>query len=295
MKDILIINILEKLKTIKPSLTYARILKHSNILRNITNNMAGGGTNRKILIDDKNDTKEFSIKYKNVDYIFHTHHDKYSVFYRLYQKDSDDECIFIIVEKDDKKDVICEIHNLSYDSTCTPLAEISDRNGSSLLKIALKLINTIKDRYKIKRIQLTDNSVKNCKGKQIRLNMMLTLLTGLTWYGKYGFYPKNRKIQKEFDSNNKIINKTLLSAVSDFKQLIINSQKKSKSKLNLNKILRNYDRAIEDKALLKNYLKYFLKEYDKTCDIFYYFYDKLYMELKLMDMYGETFVKDIIK
>ncbi len=85
----------------------------------------------------------------------------------------------------------------------------------------------------------------------------------------------------------------MLSDVPQLKDLIIKAHKKSESKINLEIILKNYGLALDKKALLKEYLQYFLLQYDKTCIIFYYFYRELYRELKLTDMYGETFVKDL--
>jgi hypothetical protein len=70
------------------------------------------------------------------------------------------------------------------------------------MKIALKLILKIKDNYKIKYIQLSDNSVKYCNKKhQIDLSMMMTLITGTTWYGKYGFIPLKKNLQIIFNSS----------------------------------------------------------------------------------------------
>ena len=75
--------------------------------------------------------------------------------------------------------------------------------------------------------------------------------------------------------------------------MIIKGHKKSESKIDLDKILRSYDKAVEDKALLKSYLKYFLLKYDKFCGIFYYFYRDLLDILNLFDMHKKVFVKKL--
>ena len=85
----------------------------------------------------------------------------------------------------------------------------------------------------------------------------------------------------------------MLSDVSQLKELIIKAHKKSESKLDLQSILRSYDKALDKKASLQSYLNWFLKEYDNRCEIFFYFYRELYRELKMTDMYGQTFIKDI--
>ena len=238
--------------------------------------------------------KKIDISYNNINYIFNILHDDDFAEYHLYRKSRGNEeviedCLLIQVNK---KENMCHIQSINYDKSCMPQLKMNN-NGSTLLKIALKLINTIKDRYKINKIQLTDNSKKNCNGWEIRLGLMLTLLTGTTWYGKYGFYPKNKEYNKYFIKNKKIMDKTLLSDIPELKEMIIKAHKKNKSKLDLEKTLKNYNKALEDKALLKYYLQYFLSNYDKSCDLFYYFYDKLYEELKIKDMYGESFIKDI--
>lgn len=260
---------------------------------------------KQILIETK--VKKVDISYNNINYRFNVLHDDDFAEYHLYRTSTSNEeviedCLLIEVNKKEK---ICHIQSITYDKSCMPQLQMNN-NGSTLLKIALKLINTIKDKYKINRIDLKDNSKKICNGwerknqssndsfgKEIRLGIMLTLLTGTTWYGSYGFYPKNKEYNKYFIKNKKIIEKTLLSDIPELKEMIIKAHKKSKSKLDLEKILKSYNSALEDKALLKRYLHYFLSNYDKTCDIFYYFYRELYAELKLTDMYGETFIKDI--
>jgi hypothetical protein len=295
--------ILTKLKTINPLRTYLVMDKWSSLLNKIKynrfresfNKKFGGGKPRriditkvKIMEDIKEDIKEFSINFNKVNYIFNTYHDKESVYYRLHQKNSDSECILIIVDKQSRT---CEIHNISYDSRCMPSATMTDKKGSSLMKIALKLIDKIKDKYRLRYIQLTDNSTKICNTKKINLSIMLTLITGTTWYGKYDFYPKSKELNKHFIKNRKIMDSTLLKDIPELKNMIIKAHKRSESKLDLEKILKNYKLALDNKASLKYYLQYFLSNYDKFCILFYYFYRDLYTELKLTNMYGETFIK----
>ncbi len=252
---------------------------------------------RKILEDDEIDTRTIDITHNEIKYRFNISFTKYLNTYKLYELHSKEAsiptCIVISVEKNPRgiKNV-CHIQSITYNKNCMPRLELN-KKGSTLLKIALKLINTIKDRYKIHTIDLKDNSVKNCNGKEIKLSKMLTLLTGTTWYGKYGFYPKNEKYKEYFDENKKIMNTTMLSDVPQLKELIIKAHKKSESKINLDLLIKNYRKAIDEKASLKSFLKWFLKEYDNRCDIFYYFYDKLFTELKMIDLYGQTFIKDI--
>jgi hypothetical protein len=265
-----------------------------------------------ILMETK--VKKVDITYNNLNYSFEMTYDDDLVNYHLYRDSKEDEksikeCILVQVNKKKKT---CNIQSITYDKSCIPRLEMNNK-GSTLLKIALKLINTIKDRYKIERIELTDNSKKTCNGwklsvdnskrknqssndsfkKEIRLGIMSTLLFGTTWYGKYGFYPKDKEYKEYFDENKKTMEKTMLADIPQLKELIIKAHKKSESKLDLQSILRSYDKALDKKASLQSFLNWFFKEYDNRCIIFYYFYRELYRELKLTDMYGETFVKDI--
>ena len=255
---------------------------------------------RKILEDDEIDvdTRTIDITHNEINYRFNMSFTKYLNTYKLYQRKNKEEsiptCIVITIEKNPKKETknICHIQSIEYNENCMPRLELNNK-GSTLLKIALKLIRLLKDRYKIKTIELTDNSKKTCGGKEIKLSTMITLLTGTTWYGKYGFYPKDKEYKSDFDENKKIIDKTMLSDVSQLKELIIKAHKKSESKLDLQSILRSYDKVLDKKASLQSFLNWFLKEYDNRCEIFFYFYRELYRELKMTDMYGQTFIKDI--
>jgi hypothetical protein len=249
---------------------------------------------RKIL-EDEPQIKIVTVSYNNNNYKFEMSHDKDTIYYHLYNQDAKSdksnilECIIIIVYKKDRS---CLIQNILYDKSCIPRLELNNK-GTTLLKIALKLINTIKDRYKIKVIELTDNSKKNCGGKEIKLSTMLTLLTGTTWYGKYGFYPKDIEYREYFIRNKKIMNNTLLSDILELKEMIIRAHKKSKSNLDIKQIISSYNYALDKKYKLKEFLTKFLLDYDLTCKIFFYFYHDLYTELKLKDLYGQTFIKDI--
>lgn len=308
--------ILRLLKTPNPSFTYARIDNFSDILKKykydkFKNKLQLGGrkkiktlsegskmppkfdiTKLKILEDDeKDDVKEFNVKFKKIDYTFNTYHDKEGIHYRLYQTNSDNECIHVLVNKKNKT---CEIHNISYDSKCMPKAEMSDKKGSSLLVIAFKLINMIKDNYELKYIQLSDNSAKYCKNKhRINLVKMSTLTSGLTWYAKYGFIPKDKYQSKDFEENIKIMEQVYLKNIPKLKQYIIESHKKSKSIVPLDKILENYIYALNENYKLKDFLNKFLLDFDNSCDIFYYFYEQLFFDLKLHDMTGRAFIKKL--
>jgi hypothetical protein len=96
---------------------------------------------------------------------------------------NEDECVIVIISKDG----IAEIHGIGNYKNCV---RFTNQNiGSHLLKITIKMLKKYKNKFGIKMITLTDNSIKKCNKTQIKLSTMLILTNGNTWYGKYGFRP----------------------------------------------------------------------------------------------------------
>ena len=317
MKEFAIEYILHKLNVKDPKTTYCRIDKFSKLLDNFSYDnykknlkkykISEFGTNKNIpapidvkkyMESQKNSQekiKNISILYKKIVYNFDIYHDSESSHIQLYRpQDKNDKishsCIHIIV---DKKHGKSEIHNLFYDNGCLPSAELNDKSGSTLIKLALLVLDKIKNRYGINSIYLTDNSTKNCRNKKIKLHKMLTLLTGTTWYGKYGFIPSDKLLRQKFIENKKIIDNTYLKDIVQLKDYIIKSYYKSKSSKNLDDLINNYEEALKYNVKLSFYLTYFMKNYDSNCIIFYYFYEKLFDDLKLTTMENQQFIKKI--
>lgn len=243
----------------------------------------------KLKIIDENKVKKVTVNFKSIPFEFEFYHKKDSTFYHLYTGDikAPGECLLIIVNKINGS---CVINNVTTFDKCFPVyVGKKDKKGSLLLKLALQLIKKLKDHYKLTKVFLTDNSMKICKNHRIELHKMLTLLTGTTWYGKHEFVPVKKEYYKEFKENKQIIDKLLLKDIPKLRTYIIEAHTKAKSKVNIDSILRNYDEALSRNALLSNYLKYFLYDYDNSCDIFYYFYNKLYTKIGLNDMGGREF------
>lgn len=118
---------------------------------------------------------------------------------------------------------------------------------------------------------------------------MLTLLTGDTWYGnhKYGFTPADKKLIKYYANNKKIMNTITLKDINLIKYLLM-------SKLDEKVIEKSKEFIAKHQLLLvKDYLTKFLKEYDKTCEYFYDFYQELYIDLGLYNFHHRTFDLDV--
>jgi len=147
--------------------------------------------------------------------------------------------------------------------------------------LALLVLDKIKNRYGINSIYLTDNSVKICRDKKIKLHKMLILLTGTTWYGKYGFIPSDKIFRQKFIENKKIIDNTYLKDIVELKDYIIKSYYKSKSTKNLDDLINNYEEALKLNVSISYYLTYLKK------------YEILFNDLKLTSMKNQQFVKKI--
>jgi hypothetical protein len=268
------------------------IVRQKNIkLCNFMINQIGGG-------------KQLKIQYNDNTYIFEEVMDK--DHYILYSKD-EFECVIIIIGKNDK---VAEIHGIGNNKLC--LKETNTNIGSTLLKITLKMLEKYQTKLKINKILLTDNSLKKCNNENIKLSIMLTLLTGDTWYGnffgccpnntkkscprnknpndfcsydKYGFRPYDDTLIQYYENNKKIMNTITLKDINLIKYLEMTSLDKNiieKTKKFINK---------HQIMLVKDYLSRFLKEYDKTCKYFYNFYFTLFIDLRLYDFHHRVFVK----
>jgi hypothetical protein len=112
---------------------------------------------------------------------------------------------------------------------------------------------------------------------------MLTLLSGDTWYGKYGFRPNEEHLIRKYENNKKIMNTIRLKDIDLIKYLKmtkLNEKVIEKSKIFIGK---------HQLLLVKDYLTIFIKEYDKTCEFFHNFYVILFDDLGLYDLHQRTF------
>jgi len=235
---------------------------------------------RHFLVDQIGGGKKLKVIYNDHEYVFNEALDKN--YYVLYSKD-EFECVTIIIDLENK---IAEIHGIGNYTSC--LDDINTNVGSTLLKITLKMIKKYKDKLDIKKILITDNSLKNCCNKNIKLPLMLTLSTCNTWYGNtknfcgcprnknhtnfclYGFKPVDDTLIKYYDNNKKIKDIDLIKYIK----------------------MSKLDEKIYRKTLtilVKDYLTQFLKEYDKTCKYFYDFYEQLFDDLELYNFHRNLF------
>ena len=228
--------------------------------------------------------KTLSVSYNNNIYKFEESEidDNHFILYSYEENPLD--CVSIIISKEYK---LVEIHGIGNYKNC--LQNTNTNIGTTLLKITLKMLKKYKNKLGINMIILTDNSIKICNKKNIILSKMLILLTGDTWYGKYGFRPydiqvdsMNDRTNKEYNKNKDIMKKITITEINILKYIELT--KKEKIINDVKQIL-----LIKPDMLVTNFLSQFLKEYDKTCKYFIIFYEELFKNLDLTDFYKQSF------
>ena len=221
----------------------------------------------------------------------------------LYSK-NETECVTVIISKKDK---IAEIHSIGNYKTCLYESNINVGSlhskavqgsssskacgGSTLLKITMKMLQKYKNKFNITMIILTDNSLKKCGTQNIKLSLMLTLLTGDTWYGKYGFRPIDYqndeyildKLNNKLYEKNKIISQTI--KINDIKLMSFIKLTNNES------LIKATERIINGNPnmLLCDYLKNMIIDYDNTCKYFITFYELLFNKIMKFDPYHRLY------
>lgn len=253
------------------------------------------------IIYSEGGTSNIHIKYRcdNIDFDFHENKDGGLIFLKLYTPKDTKECIVIIIDPETK---LCAIQGITNYLECVKDNLTQGGIGTVLLKCSLKYLSENKEKYGIKRVMLTDNSYFTClDAESIKLSRMHFLLNGNTWYGKYGFRPydpiKNKMSKEdniEYEKNQEIIKRIKLRDVPYLKQMIIDAYNFLKPKnLHLENILYIYDKMQSKNELLSNFLKVFLKRYNKTCGLFSNFYEELYKKMGMYDFYKKSFCLDL--
>ena len=237
-------------------------------------------------LDQTRGGKKLTIKYKNNKYTFEEAYDEnYYILYSIDKNPFFIYCVAIVISKEFKT---AEIHGINNFESCMIQSNIR------LLQITIKMLQKYKTKLDINYIVLTDNSLKKCNNKDIKLSTMLTLLTGDTWYGKYGFRPYNiskKKINKKFteyyENNKNIMNNITILQVNILKYI---------EKTENIKLIKATQKLLltNPEMLLKDYLTNLLKQYNERCNIFYIFYEDIFHDIivdnnKLYDFHHNIF------
>lgn len=252
----------------------------------LENKKGGGRIEHKISID------------KNKVIIEEDINDRNEIVYSLMTKSRDKECLLMY-----KTDDSIHIESINAWENCLT-KDKKNINGTLLVKIALKFIDSIKEEKKIKKVYLIDKAEKGCNGYSFNLSNFKILLSGDTWYGAHDFLPAMRKTGSEeiiydknayvnYVNNKKIISKLLVKDSSIEKIIIKKIKNITDNKIkNLLEELLLIIKTESNKLLsdvLKNYLTY--EKINERCIVLKYIMDKLFKKNKLTQFNDKLFIK----
>ena len=278
---------MKKLNEIQRCFTKMYLLHNNQIFKKIIlskyKNIKNYLIDKKPIIQTGGSLNKITIKYNNEKFKWYEQEPDYWV---LYDKEKYD-CISISIDSESNESYI---NNINADIVkCGDT--ILTNQGSHLFKIGLIFLKENKKLFNINSIKLKDNAVKNCSdNKRINLGLFLTLLTGNTWYGNYGFRPIDKDYRKQYKHNKKIMEQIRLNDIN-FNKII---DKLLKYKTN-NKItdvqydyfMNSYNKLKDNNPLMKDILFVVFKKenYDLMCGVFNLIYEKLILLLKLKTKY----------
>ena len=228
-------------------------------------------------------------------YTFNVYIDDSDVKYIKISVLSSDEndCITIIIIKEEH---LAILHNMSYYDNCAREGLGRPGGGNKLLRFALNLILSHKEKYNIKKILLKDNSFLYCKGFEhtIKLAQLRMFTHGSPWYASYGFKPYDVETKKESKNLIKILenSKETINVLKTNTIDILSLIENEKLKINIDEITI----LIKKYPLMKNLLKALSNNFDKYCRLIYYILDSIYKRIpmeKLGNFHEKTFILSI--
>lgn len=237
-------------------------------------------------------SKNIIVNYNNENFIFEELEENYWV---LYDVSEYFDCINIGINPKEKE---AFINNINADSIKCGNTILTNQ-GSHLFKISLKFLIDNKNKLGINKIKLTDNAVINCpNSKRINLGFFLTLLTGETWYGKYGFRPIDPEYKKHYRYNRTIMNTVTINNINLNEIINILLNKKEITEEQYKYYIEIYNKYKNQNILVKDFLKKIFKKdvYNKMCNIFNYLHQIIYQKLNLQINYlitGVVYVLNI--
>jgi len=264
------------------------IIRKKNISY-ITKIQEGGGL-KKIKIDDTEYTYNIE-QYKD--------EDRLNILL-LELNNNEKECGMIIIDNNTQSAIIQDVINNKHCISCNNKNKLY-KTGDILIKIMLEIIK----KYKIKKIELDDNSHYKYYGITIWLNKMRTLIQGEPFYAKYGFVPSNKYDKETYEYNKKIYNNKPRISKTYINHLInyfIKNMNISKESLNqIYSIINIKDDDISVKRYISNIIKLSkeLKDTDKNkellCLYFNKIYEKIYKDVEYKDYNTSSWYKKLIK
>ena len=251
--------------TMRRFFTYNEILKEmyngffTDFLEDLNNykkNQKGGG-------------KKLEIKYKGHKINFRCKLHKKELDVYLTNLAGTRNCAMITISK---KLRVANISSLEIDPVKGCFDEPILNNGTTIMEATIKVLEKINkekyEDYKIDTIELTDNSYIYCGKNNISLAELSFLQYGSTFYGRWGFYPKDKDNREDYKKSQEKIFKFKVEDIN-FKKFLEKKYDKEVTKI-IKKIEKDYE--INKGELFINWFKGVSKRYLKReC----YFFKKL--------------------
>ena len=233
----------------------------------------------------------------------------------LYEKTTEDGYDISIHRKDDIENSqtclhiminsvlkLAYIQNISYYKDCIKTGLDYPGGGSILLKMCIQFLKETKDRYKVSRLQLKDNSYFTCDDNKEKISLALlhTFVYGETWYGKYGFRPykaykniRDETLYKIYKQNKNIVNNTKIKDTNLFIYIQRIIKKKVDNNENKERLLMKkfYDKFKD--YTIKMFFKKYLVNFQYSCKAFSEFYVEFANDNNIYDFNGKSFYLDI--
>ena len=276
--------------------------KMTKILKNININQVGG---------------DYKINLGDGDYIImHDYIEENQIFFAFRGKTDNLEeningtpCILLLKDED-------RMHISQFDvfgNNCLTYNK-KELNGSQILFIIIKFIESKKDKYKIRYITLVDTSIKYCNGIHISLGDFKILISGDTWYGYYGFEPASNMFRKitfssfekeNYENNKKILEKLTINnshieeIIKDYSRRRIGPKGYKTRKIS-NKVIKSLDNLLialstkSDENLSVFLKNYFTKEtFSEKCLGLGIIIKELFRKNNLTSFENKMFIKKI--
>lgn len=178
--------------------------------------------------------KDNKTYYYNIENIVPISKSKYRMIFMTF--DNINECACLTFGKKESKNNVLRIDGIKSFDDCIYCKnkEHKFKSGDILMQIILKIVNNNPNFSHIEKIELADNSKKQCYDIGLKLIYLRTITHGIPYYAKFGFRPVLKTDYEDvfvYNRNNFKLNKTM---TKDELFNIIQKKKKNMSEATYN-------------------------------------------------------------
>ena len=224
----------------------------------------------------------FNIDYRNINIKYHKIIEDGRMNLYLSTLDKKDSCIFIIIDQD-----IAYIQGITSNKYNTCFTQPELNNGKNIMEVSIKMLKKYKSKLKIKYIELTDNSFIQCNETvKIWLANLSFLQYNDTFYGRFGFRPKDKEMYEKYLSNRVILKIKLVNDI-DLTDIIRKYNKSITVELKT-KLLDSYNKYKEFN-IVQWFNKVSRKYMKLDCNFFDYLINTIFQHFRLEKLKGELY------